>query len=51
MVDFFADIVQKEGLKGVAFWDGVLLDKSWVPSYQAISTPPACPAGGVACPP
>ena len=52
MVDFFADIVQKEGLKGVAFWNGVLLDKSWIPTYQALpSPPPACPADGVACPP
>ena len=52
MVDFFADIVQKEGLKGVAFWDGVLLDKSWMPTYQALpSPPPACPKDGVACPP
>jgi len=50
MVEFFQDLVVKEGLKGIAFWDGYKLDKSWLPTYQTLpSPPPKCPPEGAKC--
>ena len=52
MIDFFQDIVVKEGLKGIAFWDGYKLQKDWVPSWPFTplpSPPPKCPPEGSKC--
>ena len=50
MVEFFQDLVVKEGLKGIAFWDGYKLNKNWLPTYQTLpSPPPKCPPEGAKC--